>query len=178
MTMRWLTAVLVLFAGVCQSVAAQTSAVYEDEVLTVPAGAVIDGEEATFYRNIRLEAQSDGSFRVADLEEANLALVDSVDPVVDSLDPMVSSTTENVVEVTVQGRTSTPCVDVLDPAISRQEDGFRVVLGESASSSQTCVEKLEPFEITFRLDTSGLEPGTHTVRVNDEEGQFTLEAAE
>lgn len=169
MIMRWLTAVLVLVAGVCQSVAAQTSAVYEDEVLTVPAGAVIDGEEATFYRNIRLEAQSDGSFRVADLEEANLALVDAV---------AVSSPTENAVEVTVQGRTSTPCVEVLDPAISRQEEGFRVVLGESASSSETCIEMLEPFETTFRLDTGGLEPGTHTVRVNDEEGQFTLEASE
>lgn len=149
-----------------QAVSAQGSAVYRDEVITIPSGTVITSDGVAHFRDIRLIEQEDGSFRVAAAERGEIAEVDSVE-----VNPLAG----DEVEVTVKGAKSSACVELLEPTVSFKDDTFTVVLAESKPTSEVCILILEYYEERFTLDVSELEPGSYTVDVNGVEEEFTLQ---
>ena len=152
--------------------------VYRDQVLSVPHGVVVnDDGSLSFYRDIRLEAQADGSFVLdaENLREGNLAMIDSVNATVNRDDDDTPGD-DSTVSVAVAGNLSIPCVSLMDPMVERDGNTFGVILAESEPPIASCIQVLEPFETTVTLQAGDLEPGDYTVNVNGTEASFTLEA--
>lgn len=148
------------------ALAGEQPATYEDGVLTIPEGVVVTEEGTTFYRDIELVEQSDGSFVPAGSREGVLAEVDDVNAVVDS--------DAGRVDVVASGHKSVACVEILEPIVNRQGQTFQVTLAESEPLSDVCIMILEAFETVITLDGSELESGAeYTVSVNGVEDQFT-----
>ena len=145
--MRAVIACLVLVGS--QLVLAQP-ALYKDEVLTIPQGAVVDGSETTYFENIQLQTNDQGNFVLIAADPRALVAVDSVEAmVVESLSVQVS--------VAVSGNKSVPCVDLLTPLVAYADNSFVVTLAESAlGPAETCITVLEPFETSVALDVEGL----------------------
>lgn len=156
-----------LLAGLllCQGAAAQSSAIYRDEVITIPSGTVITEDGVSHFRDIRLVNQGDGSFRLAGAEPGEIAEVEDV---------TVHPVQGGQVEVTAHGAKSSACVELLDPTVSYKDGTFTVVLAETERTAEVCILILEFFEKTFTLDVEGLESGTYTVNVNGVVEEFTL----
>ena len=162
-------ALVLLTAVCCQSVLAQP-AVYKDQVLTIPQGAVIGTDDVTYFESIELQATDDGSFVLVAAEQRSLVYVDSVDVVIMESFPVQ-------VSVTVSGNKSVPCVELLTPAISYKENTFTIALAESQlGPAETCIAVLDPFETTFALDVKGLAAGDYQVNVNGVTTEFSLQA--
>ena len=145
-------------------------ATLQGNILTIPQGAVIDSDNPTFFTNIQLIHEGDGNFKLADAKANNLVAIDT----------MQITTLESFpvqINVSVSGNKSVPCVELLNPAISRKDNLFIVVLAETLlGPTESCIAVLDPFETTFSLDVSGLSAGTYTVRINGiEEATFTLD---
>jgi len=158
---------LVLAMGIIHVALAQEAAVYRDKVLTIPSGVIIDDQGVTAVRDVTLIQEEDGRFRVDETGEGQLAEVDSV--TVTSVE-----STEDRVKVTAEGYQSSACVDILMPAMVRDDNVFSVVLSESAQWSDVCILIMKRYEKSFPLDVRGLEPGTYLVIVNGVEAEFTL----
>lgn len=160
--------VLALMALVCPLVSAQPST-YQDQVLTIPQGVVVTGDNTAYYENIQLQEQANGSFLPMAAEPRNLVSVESVEvKVMESLPVQVS--------LDIQGYKSVPCVELLTPAVVYKEAVFTVTLAESSlGPDETCVTVIEPFSTTVPLDVEGLDAGSYVVRVNGVEADFTLQ---
>ena len=153
----------------CQSVWAQP-AVYKDQILTIPQGAVIGTEDVTYFESIELQATDNGDFVLVAAEQRDLVYIDSVDVVIMESFPVQ-------VSVTVSGNKSVPCVELLAPAISYKENTFTIVLAESRlGPAETCIAVLDPFETTIALDVKGLAAGDYQVSVNGTKAEFSLQA--
>lgn len=157
-----------LMALVCPLVSAQPST-YQDQVLSIPQGVVVTGDNTAYYENIELQEQADGSFLPIAAEPRSLVAVESV----------VANVMESLpVQVTldIQGNKSVPCVELLTPAVTYKQGVFTVTLAESSlGPGETCISVIDPFSTTVPLDVEGLDAGTYTVRVNGIETAFTLD---
>lgn len=163
--MRTLLFVMVIL--VTPLVAAQP-AVYTNQTLTIPQGAVVVGDNMAYYENIQLEAAADGSFVAVAAEARDLVAVDSVSVDVQQAPPVQ-------VTVNVAGNKSVPCVNLLTPAVSYADGKFTIALAESTlGPAETCIAMIEPFATTVDLDVEGLSAGTYTVEVNGVTSQFAL----
>ena len=94
-----------MFSGLVlsQTVLADPPAVYQDGVLTIHGGAVINAEGFnTYYRNIQLQADETGAFRIVGVEAAELADVETVNV-------LVTENEMSEVEVVVSGTKSACC---------------------------------------------------------------------
>ena len=83
------------------------------------------------------------------------------------------STTPNEVEVIVKGYLPNPCTKIVRIEQQRNAYTFTVTL-ETVREGSNCVQVISPFEETVALDTTGLAPGTYTVRVQDTAIKFDL----
>jgi len=145
-------------------------ATLQGNVLTIPQGAVIDSNNPTYFTDIRLNYKGNSTFTLVDAQAANLVFVDSVQIAILESFPVQ-------INLTLKGNKSVPCVELLPPAISKQDNLFVIVLAETQlGTGESCITVIDPFETTFALDVSGLTAGTYTVRVNGQvEDKFTLE---
>jgi len=150
-------------------VIAAQPATYQDDVFTVPQGAILDADNPAYYNDILLDHSGDGSFQLVAAQSANLVSIESL-----TINIMESFPVQ--VSVTVNGNKSVPCVDLQTPAIGRQDNMFIVVLAETTlGPAESCIAVIDPFETTISLPVSGLPAGTYTVRVNGVDTQFTLD---
>lgn len=145
-------------------------AIFSDGVLTVPQAAVLKEDGIDYYSDVQLLAGSDGRFEVLAAQQQPLVTVDDiVINVMESFPVQVS--------VTVSGNKSVPCVNLLEPAITRQNNSFVIALAESTlGPAETCIAVIDPFETTIDLEVQGLAAGTYTVDVNGVNAEFTLSA--
>lgn len=163
--MRLTTLALTLLAS--QATLAQP-AVYTGNTLSIPQGAVVNDEEVAYYENIRLRLDAEGNFVPEAVNPRPLVSIESVN--VNTLESLPRQ-----VSLTINGNKSTPCVDLLTPAVTYADGVFTVVLAESElGPAETCIAVIAPFEANQTLDVSGLQPGDYSVRVNDVETEFTL----
>lgn len=144
-------------------------ALYKDQVLTIPQGAVMDGTGTTYFESIQLQENDQGNFVLVAAEERSLATVESLDvQVMESLPLQVS--------VSVAGYTPTPCNKLLTPAVLYKDNSFTVALAYSSlGPAESCIAVIEPFETSVALDVEGLLAGTYTVTVNGQQTEFTLQ---
>jgi hypothetical protein len=163
-----------MFSGLVlsQTVLAEPPAVYQDGVLTIHGGAVINAEGFnTYYRNIQLQADETGAFRIVGVEAAELADVETVNV-------LVTENEMSEVEVVVSG-TKSACVEIEEPAVAQFAQTFVAVLPESEPESDVCIQSevnvAEDYEFSFPLDVSGVEGGDYTIVVNGVEAEFSIE---
>jgi len=145
-------------------------ATFQDEVLTIPQGAVTDSNNPTFFTDIELIHEGGGQFRLADAKANDLVSVDDVKiSILESFPVQIN--------VSVSGNKSVACVELLEPAISRKDNLFVVVLAETRlGPAESCAAMIDPFETTFPIDVTELPAGAYTVRVNGTaEATFTLD---
>jgi len=145
-------------------------AIYQNQVLSIPQGAVLGDGEPVYFENIELVSDAQGRFTVADAEQRPLVSISELSiSIMESLPMQVS--------VNVSGNKSVPCVELLTPAVAATNGGFTVTLAESVlGPAETCIAVIEPFETTVSLPVSGLAAGTYTVNVNGMTTEFTLES--
>ncbi|NKB34421.1 MAG: hypothetical protein GKR91_15120 [Pseudomonadales bacterium] len=144
-------------------------AIYMENMLTVPQGAVLDADNPAYYNDIQFNNTGGGNFQLVTAQTANLVSVDTV-----VINIMESFPVQ--VSLTVTGNKSVPCVESQTPAIGRQDNLFIVVLAETTlGPAESCIAVLDPFETTFSLDVVGLTAGTYAVSVNGTEAEFTLD---
>lgn len=144
----------------------QTSPIYRNGVLTIPEGTMIDSEGTHAFRDIVLVQQDDGRFALVESNAGELAHVEEV---------TITEGEEDTVNVNVKGTKSTPCVELLPPAMSMEGKELTIVLPLSRPTSEACILMIESFETDISLPTDGLEPGVYTVTVNGEEATYTVE---
>ncbi len=164
--MKKLFLIISIFS-ISQSLLGQ-SAIYQDNVLSIPQRAVVDTDNPAYYEEIQLINDGDGKFRMVAATSRNLVTVDSVDVLILESFPVQ-------VMVAVSGNKSVPCVELETPAVSRKDAVFTIVLTESQlGPAETCIAIISPFEITISLNVLGLAEGTYMVKVNGIEAEFTL----
>lgn len=143
-------------------------AVYQNNVLTIHEAAVIGDDGNSYFKNVRFEPNANGTWRFSGATQRPLVEVEEIS--IRSL-PSAPAT----VEVTVTGYKSLPCVELEPPGMSRSSDTFYVVIAEAAlEPEESCVAIVEPVELTFELDTFGLEAGAYQLNVNGKETEFDL----
>src|SRR5690606_14886849 len=130
-----------------QTAAAQNSAIYRDNVITIPNGSVITEDGVAHFRDIRLVEQEDGSFRVAAAERGEIAQVDSVE---------VNALADGQVEVSVKVAETSACVDLLEATTFYNHDIFTVVLAETPYTAEVDILILEFDQKRFRHDSANL----------------------
>ena len=160
---------LTAFIMLISPVSVAQPATYQDEVFSVPQGAILDADNPAYYNGIQLDYSGDGRFQLVAAQAANLVTVESL-----SVNIMESFPVQ--VSVTVNGNKSVPCVDLQTPAIGRQDKLFIIVLAETTlGPAESCIAIIDPFETTISLPVTGLPAETYTVRVNGVDIQFSLD---
>lgn len=165
------TGIIALTGLLLAQAASADPAVYQDNVLSIPTGAMIreDGS-AFYYGDILLRNDGEGGFHLVQADAKPLVHVESVDALIMESFPVQ-------VSVRVEGFKSVPCVELLPAAVSRVENTFTVVLAETElGPAESCIAVIDPFETSIPLDVEGLEAGDYTVIVNGVEATFTLDA--
>lgn len=144
-------------------------AIYRDGVLLIPEAAVTDPDDPAYYTNVQLQADGDGNLQIIDAEPTNPVFINEVSiAIMESFPVQVSAM--------VSGWKSTPCVELLTPAVDRKDKLFTVVMAETVlGPHQSCIAVTEPFESTISLDVLGLAAGTYVVNVNGVTAEFTLD---
>jgi hypothetical protein len=172
MTPRTLLATTVLsLLAVSTGSLAQTP-VYQDGILSIPAGALLNASGQYYYKDIQLQADAAGRLKVLAASPRPLAYVDSVTPSV------TETQDSRQVTLRIAGNKSVPCVALEPVAISRKADTFTLLVAETVQGpAESCIAVLAPFEITVPLDVSGLAAGSYKVVVNDEQTTFVLTKA-
>lgn len=156
---------LILAPLLCsQGLLAQPSALYRDQVLGIPGGALIDEGGAAYYRDIQLIEDGAGNFRIVHAEPTALAQVDRVNV----------AQRDGEVHIEVAGTMATPCTELLDPIVSVKEQAVTVVLPETRPTSDYCILMLEAFETSFPLKAGELSPGRYSLEVNGLRSEFVI----
>lgn len=144
-------------------------ALYKDQVLTIPQGAMMDSTGTTYFESIQLQANDEGNFVLIAADPRGLATVES-------LEVMVMESLPLQVSVAVAGYTPTPCNELLTPAVFYEDNSFTVALAYSElGPAESCIAVIEPFETTVPLQVEGLTAGTYQVSVNGQQTEFTLQ---
>jgi hypothetical protein len=158
---------LTLFAALCAQANAEP-AVYQDEVLTINEAVVIRDNGSTYFKNVRFEPNANGTWRFVSGTQRPLVGVDEITVVAEATNPPT-------VEVTVAGYKSVPCVELEPLGMSRSGDTFHVVIAETVMGpAESCIAMIDPFTLSFELDTFGLEAGAYKLNVNGKETEFDL----
>jgi len=115
------------------------SATFTNNVLTVPGVGVVDGDTSSFYADVELSYEGDGMFRITEAQDRSLVAIEEISvSILESFPVQVS--------VNVDGYKSVPCVELLEPAVTRDGNNFTVILAESqlgpADEQQTCIALL------------------------------------
>ena len=143
-------------------------AVYQDEVLTINEAVVIRDDGSTYFKNVRFEPNANGTWRFVEGSQRPLVGIEEITVVSEASNPPV-------VEVTVDGYKSVPCVELEPLGMSRSGDTFYVVIAETVQDpEESCIAMIDPFTLTFELDTFGLEAGAYKLNVNGNETEFDL----
>lgn len=147
---------------------AQT-ALFEDGILTIPQAAVLNTDGVEYFSDVRLQADSNGSFKLVAAQPQNLVNIESVSVNVVESFPFAQ------VSVLVTGNKSLPCTKLLEPGIFASNGTFTIALAESTlGPAETCIAIIDPFETTISLDVTGLASGSYSVVVNGTAADFTL----
>lgn len=150
------------------SVLADT-AIYRDDKLMIPSGAVINASGQFYYKDIVLQADANGRLKVVAASKRPLVCVDSVNATV------VETQDDRSVEIAIAGNKSVPCVSLEEVAISRKDNVFTVLVAETVMGpAESCIAIVSPFDINVPLDVTGLPAGTYKVVANGEEASFVL----
>jgi hypothetical protein len=145
------------------------TAIYRDDKLMIPAGAVINASGQFYYKDIVLQADANGRLRVMAASPRPLVYIDSVNATV------VETQTVRSVEISIAGNKSVPCVSLEEVAVSRKDAVFTVLVAETVMGpAESCIAIVSPFDLNVPLDVSGLPAGTYKVVVNGEEASFVL----
>lgn len=171
-SMKWSNAAILTL---CLSVsvlntasAVADSALYKDNDLTISDAIVMDGDAATYYGQVRLQALPNGDFRVVEAVEKQLAFVQELSVAVFEIDPVE-------VELGVVGYLSNPCVE-MNTTIARRDNTFFVAIGQTPLQTLVaCAQVTVPFDITLPLDVKDLPSGDYLVVVNGDEIDFTID---
>ncbi|HEY0961502.1 MAG TPA: hypothetical protein VGE69_04020 [Pseudomonadales bacterium] len=143
-------------------------AVYQDGELTISEAVVIRDSGSTYYKNVRFEPNANGTWSFIGGSERPLVAIEEITVVTEATEPPV-------VEVTVEGYKSVPCVELEPLGMSRSGDTFYVVIAETVQGpAESCIAVVDPFTLSFELDTFGLEAGAYTLNVNGKETEFDL----
>ena len=98
------------------------SAILQDDILTIPQGAVIDSDSPAFFANIQLihEGNGNGNYKLAYAKANNLVAVDTV---------LITLHQPFPVQVNVSERKSKPvsCVELIKTGISRKANLFFIL---------------------------------------------------
>lgn len=168
---KLLTQLLTLSASwlVLASAAQAETAIYRDGTLSIPSGAVINSTGSKYYKDIVLQADTTGKFKITGATELPLVYIDSANPTV------VETESARSVEIAIAGHRSVPCVQLQDVAVSRKDKVFNVVIAESVMGpAESCIAMLAPFDLKLPLSVAGLAAGTYKVIVNTIETSFVL----
>lgn len=143
-------------------------AVYRDQTLSIEEALVVTESGPSYYADIKLVANPDGSFNLVQAERLQPAHVDSVAVEVAGSDPIE-------VNVEVSGYLSDPCHQLEEPALMREGSTFTIVLAQRPLQTfAACVLIIEPFALSVPLSVEGLQSGHYTVIVNNKPGEFIL----
>lgn len=156
-----------IFAALAGQAQADT-AVYQNSVLTINEAIVIQDNGSSYFKNVRFVPNTNGTWRFTGATQRPLATIEEIS--VTSL-----ATEPATVEVSVEGYKSLPCVELEPLVMSRSSDTFYVVIPETTlDTEEACIGIIEPFTLTFPLDTFGLEAGAYKLNINGKETEFDL----
>lgn len=145
------------------------TAIYRDDKLMIPSGAVITASGQFYYKDIVLQADANGRLRVLAASPRPLVYIDSVNATV------VETQDVRSVEIAIAGNKSVPCVSLEEVAVSRKDAVFTVLVAETVMGpAESCIAMVSPFDINVPLDVTGLPAGTYKVVVNGKEASFVL----
>lgn len=156
-----LLGVLAAFGTVMTTSAAP--AVFQDKVLRLDEGVVVENGRATYYGDIRLEVGTDGSFQLREAHARQPAHIDTVSAaLIQTFAPGPPT-----VHVIIAGYKSIPCVDLEPVGIAWEGKRLLLAVAETPPDpASICIAMVDPFEITVPLDVTGIPAGEYTVDVN------------
>lgn len=158
-------------AGLIAALSTQVQAepaVYQDDVLTISEAVVIRDNGSTYFKDVRFEPNTNGTWRFVGGTQRPLVGIEEISVVSVATEPPS-------VEVTVEGYKSVPCVELEPLGMSRSGDTFYVVIAETVlGPAESCIAVIDPFTLTFELDTFGLAAGAYKLNVNGKETEFDL----
>jgi inhibitor of cysteine peptidase len=96
------------------------------------------------------------------------------DAIIDSVEVMLLETFPVQAQVIIMGHFPDGCTTLDEVTVERVEEEFMVTLTTRRQTDVACTQALVPFEETVDLDIEGLEAGTYTVVVQDQQATFTL----
>lgn len=143
--------------------AEQAPMVMRDNVLTMPQAVVVDGDDVSYFRNVELTRDTNGSLAVTASEPGSLAGIESVEILRQA----------DRVDVLAKGWRSA-CVSIEPEAVSYKNGAFVVAIPESESTSEVCIAQAIRFYVIATLPTEGLLPGDYSVSVNGVKTDLTL----
>ena len=144
--------------------------VYRDQALSIDEALVVTASGTRYYKDIKLSANPDGSFKLVQAERLDPAHVDNVKVKVDG-------TTSTTVNVEVTGYLPNPCFEIQEPAVMREGSTFTVVVAQKALQTfVVCAQVIEPFSVVVSLSVEGLPAGHYDVVVNGRQAGFDLAA--
>lgn len=142
--------------------------VYRDQTLTLQEALVIEDAGPSYYRNVRMATNPDGSFSVVNAERRKLALVHDIGLLMLPGLPLELS-------VEVQGDMTQSCLALEAPLVSRKDFVFTIAVAETPYDPHIqCFNPATDFVINVPIDVDGLPPGEYVVAVNGVEKRFTL----
>lgn len=98
------------------------------------------------------------------------AIVESVDVLLLEIFPVQA-------RAVISGQLPDGCTELNGLFVTRDDQTFEVTVNtRRPTGGVVCTQALVPFEETVALDVEGLEAGTYTVIVQDQEVTFTLDA--
>ncbi len=157
-------ALLIALAGLVQA----EPAVYQHQLLTINEAIIIRDDAGSYFKNVRFEPNANGTWRFIGATQRPLVGIEEITVVSEATVPAK-------VEVTVDGHKSVPCVELEPLGMSRSGDTFHVVIAETVMGpAESCIAMIDPFTLTFELDTFGLEAGAYKLNVNGKETGFDL----
>jgi hypothetical protein len=144
--------------------------VYRDQALSIKEALVVTESGTSYYTDIKLVANDDGSFDLVQAERLELAHVREVTIAVDE-SPSVQ------VNVQIDGELPNGCYQLEEPAVMREGSTFTIVLAQRVLHTFTfCTQALEPFTLFVPLTVKDLPVGHYPVSVNGIQSGFDLDA--
>jgi hypothetical protein len=157
-----------IFAICSAAIAAADVPVYRDQTLSIGEALVVTEGKASYYADIKLAANPDGSFELVQAQRLEHAHVESVAVEVGGPDRVA-------VNVEVSGYLPDPCHQLEEPAVMREGSTFTILVPQRPLQTfAACVLMIEPFTVSVALSVEGLQAGHYTVMVNDKQSGFDL----
>jgi hypothetical protein len=157
-----------IFAICVTAVAEADVPVYRDQTLSIQEALVVTDDGTSYYTDIKLAANPDGSFRLVQAQQL-------VPVHVDRVAVEVQGSVPTAVNVKVSGHLPVTCHNLEAPAVMREGSTFTIVLAQRPLQTfVACVAMIEPFTVSVALSVEGLQAGHYTVMVNDKQSGFDL----